>query len=458
MVHKKFIEIVEHITKGIAIPKCYVDDIVRLNFDFGKNAPITNITFNKTVIIEFPSTDHDITFITCIFNAPFYFQGKCNLKDFGFFDCKFNSSVSIDNVSAVKFEIAECFLKRGLHSHSLSAETLRLELLTSESSKFNFFKPHLSNCFISKIKDGSEFMFSSFDEKTTQDDTSFITALSIRNEPDFTGEVLFHSLLINTISLSGYNKSGRINFQSVTVGSVNCQHFTNLGFMSVYSLKVQLPAIMYLYNSSFGKCEIFDINFKLFNSIVISNSGIQEILATNIVWCEEVQANVIESTNSLTLTHQRESYRQLKNIMIRNNDKVEELKYHALEMDTYHKYLKNKRGNFEEKFIIQTNKLSNNHGLSWGRAILWILGISIVIFNLNKILLGYNSFDINLFWKDIANWILSINPVRKFNDVYTEYRTGWQSNLAFFLDVFVRIIYSYLIFQFISAFRKYVKK
>ena len=151
MVHKTFAEITQYIKDGIAIPKCYVNDIIRIETDFGKNAQIIDITFNKTVIIKLSSTVYNISFINCIFNAPIYFEGNCILKDFGFFDCEFNSSFSIDNVSATKFEIAGCFLKRGIHSHGLVAETLRLELLKSDSAKLNFYKPHLSNCFISKI-------------------------------------------------------------------------------------------------------------------------------------------------------------------------------------------------------------------------------------------------------------------------------------------------------------------
>ncbi len=455
MVARNFVDIIQHIKDGTYIPETLINDIVHIGSDFGKDAQISNVTFNKSVVVSIPSADNNINFINCVFNAPFSFGGRNNLKNLGFFDCQFNSSFSINNVSATKFEIAGCFLKRGISSHNLIAETLRLELLKSESAKFNFLKPHLSNCFISKIKDGTQLMFSSFDEKVSQDNTSYISNLSIRCEFDFTGELLFHVLKIDTISLSGYNK-GRINFQTVSTGNINCQHFVNLGFMNVSSLKTELPGRLYLYNSNLGKCEIFNVDFSFFDSPIIIDSSIQDIVPTNVTWCNEIQANIIKDNSSPL--HLRESYRQLKNIMIKNNDKIEELKYYNLEMEAYHSHLKKAKGNFGEKFIIRTNKISNNHGLSWLTAFYWIIGLSLFFFNLNKFLLGYNSFNINLFWKDAANWLQSINPVRKFADVYTDNSIGWKSNLALFLDVFSRIVYSYLLFQFISAFRKYVKK
>lgn len=110
---------------------------------------------------------------------------------------------------------------------------------------------------------------------------------------------------------------------------------------------------------------------------------------------------------------------------------------------------------FSDLWILKLNKWSNLHGESWPRAFFWILVLGLVfyltyLFSIGR-LFTPGKFDFNL----IGYYFEFLNPAHKFNFIN---EGNIANGLTVFIDVVWRIIVAYLIYQFISAFRKHTKK
>jgi hypothetical protein len=420
-----------------------------------KKIDVLSATFKSIVSISRFKSSKPILFKACTFEDDFYLDDSCEIEELLFWDCKFNSELFINESKVNRLTLKEVYCTHGIISEKLICNFLNIELLTSDNSKFAFHEPMITTCTISKLRDSSDLIFTSHSRKDNLHSGSTIGGLQYTADSQFSGSLILLGPVVNVLGLSGFNKSGRLIFQDLKVRLISCGQLINTGLITVSNITTDLYSIIQVHRSNLGKCEIFDVNFAAFKSIKIDNSNIQEIIATNVTWCEKIESDLFGNNK---LPHLRETYRQLKNVVMRQNDKVQELKYHELEMTAYLKQIKKEKGNFYDWFIIWGNHVSNRHGLSWMRALTLLLFLGMLFFQVNKGLLGYSSFNSELFWKDLANYVESLNPIRKFSDIYIKYDSGWKSNLAVFLDVIFRILSSYLIFQFVSAFRKYAKK
>lgn len=446
-------EILENSDEAIDMSNCEVDEEVRLTGNIGRDLGLNGVIFKKMIFIQ-SLKENNIGFKNCVFEKGFIVDFDTDINGLNFWDCSFNDFANFRNSKIENFHFHNCSFQSGFSCSEVSGTSLQLNTLKSEKLQFSFGSISFQTCHLLGMEDASRYIFTGkYDEEISKRQ---IERFSIFFNPEFTGSINLYKISVGLLYLNGFNKSCNINLFEVIIREINCALFTNTGYIKVTSLELQASSKLHLYESVLGMTELFNINFNLFNDIIIINSSIKDIVPINVTWCEKIKTGVEnEKVNYFQL---REIYRQLKNVMIGNNDKVEELRFHKLEMQAYHRQLQDEKDKLEDKFIMRTNYLSNNHGLSFGRAFLWLFCLSLLIFNLNKLLLGYNSFNSSLIFTDLGNWILSINPVRKFSDVYHQYNTSWKAGLAYFLDIFFRIIYSYLIFQFISAFRKYVKK
>ncbi len=448
-------EIIEIAKSGKTTVDTEVNEIFCLDFDLGINTIFTCVTFLKSFSIKGVKSKNGFSFINCTFKFYFNFS-DINGQQLYFKDCVFEKQAIFRDLVFKSVILKNCYFKEGLFSEKLLSNNLELDELKSDNSRFDFFMPSIEVVEIYRMKDLSSFLFTSI-SKDQLNSHGKIGGMSIRCDIDFSGIIVLYKTLIDTLSITGFNKNGRLLFQDIKLGIVSFSQFSNSGFLNASKIETQTNnSIIQLFESNLGNAELFDIDFTKFKSVKICNSNIQDIVPTNISWCNNVETNIFGG--NVSNNHLRETFRQLKTIMVKIGDKVEELKYYGLEMDAYSKYLKIEKKNWEDRVIFCLGKWSNNHGLSWLRAFVILICFSFFVFNLNKFLLGYNSFKLEFVPIDLANWIESINPIRKFENVYKIYKKGFNANLALLIDIVSRIIYSFLIFQFVSAFRKYVKK
>lgn len=191
-----------------------------------------------------------------------------------------------------------------------------------------------------------------------------------------------------------------------------------------------------------------NIDFTKFQKILLNSSILFEVLAVNIIWCN--RPNIISNTQ-LEL---KENYRQLKMVAAKNEDSVTKFDFQELEMDENLEILK-KEKKYLDVFILWTNKHSNSYGNNWLKSLVYIILINIIFFTIIRYIQGYTIFDKKIILEEIGSYFLFINPVHRFIDVFAEEPLAYKNTL--FWDSISRIFNAYLIFQFISAFRKFNK-
>jgi len=167
----------------------------------------------------------------------------------------------------------------------------------------------------------------------------------------------------------------------------------------------------------------------------------------------------------------RETARLIKNEFINQNNKIEALKYHALEMKAYRKELWNPKvkpyHKLSDKFILWSNYISNEYNLNPIKAFLFIIITSITFFSFYLISLDRYCHIVECYETPYRSYIGSgriigdyfnfINPVHKVDFI----EKSSQSTLGGFsiaIDSISRIIIGYGYYQLIQAFRKFSKR
>jgi len=143
----------------------------------------------------------------------------------------------------------------------------------------------------------------------------------------------------------------------------------------------------------------------------------------------------------------RETYRIIKNEFIKQNNRIEALKYYHKEMRAYQTELTGDGGTlkrFDEKILLFLNMISNYYGQSWILGVVFTLLIGLALF-LPLWYSGTTSHDKLSFGGAFLQFIY---PAHRFDFLPM---CGW----GYLYDILGRIFVSFGIYQTIQAFRKY---
>lgn len=192
---------------------------------------------------------------------------------------------------------------------------------------------------------------------------------------------------------------------------------------------------------------------------------------------QEVYDDAVTKNGVIPIKNKRETLRLLKQTLVSQGNISESLDFKALEKETLSQELgvkqyrpkkkgenhyKFKKLNFLlgvklDRFNLWLNWVSNNHGKSYGRAFLFVIGIGWLFFYLS--LLATISYEFSLnpaeweFKKGLEYFVQFLLPTHKFGYMSSD---GVILTAGFYiLDFFGRLLVGYGIYQFIQAFRKY---
>lgn len=193
-----------------------------------------------------------------------------------------------------------------------------------------------------------------------------------------------------------------------------------------------------------GNLSLFEFNLKDYKSIE------KELTK------EEYEENISE-IGEIPINNKRETFRIIKRVFEQNSDFIHSLDYKKLELKTYNVILTNKiwrRENFWmsllDKFILFSNKISNNYGTNFLFGVLFTLFIGLFFYFLtfiNSCTINTSGFNLNYFW---SNYFIYLNPAHSPDFL------GEKNNaFYYFFDYCGRIFIGYGIYQTIQAFRKY---
>ncbi|RDI14424.1 hypothetical protein [Flavobacterium sp. AG291] len=268
---------------------------------------------------------------------------------------------------------------------------------------------------------------------------------------------------LNSLSLAGHVK-GHLSIESTKVNNWYIRDFTTEFGASFYNI---LPS-----NITDSKIEIHKANLdkSWFDNIAFSSYKIVSFYRTKFgkttfTSCDfPTNSTSFESFKALENIHypdkkpdkyykdQYEIFLQLKVQLEGTGNFYESQKLQAISNDAL---MKIEDISCWDKFILHTNSLSNNHGLSIARPLKWFALFSFVLYilyliSVRRILLN-TDFDPTL-----IGYYFSFIDLTHRNDflVGKEDFSAWTLSI----DYINKVLTGYFIYQFISAFRKYGKK
>ncbi|MFA8301032.1 MAG: pentapeptide repeat-containing protein [Hyphomicrobiales bacterium] len=431
----------------------------------------------KTVksMFDFESELHDQitlnkakhTFIDCDFESGLSIQGKKFDKELLFVNCRFYDYVKFSNCQFDKpVSFNSCSFLYNETGFSMSECTIN-QTFSLKSNIFNC-PFNASYCkFTSKIV----MKLNDICHNTKFDNCIFDSIVKFG-----------HTFILSTFRLLNSKFNGITSFSnSIIQGKVivkNTEFDDKVFFNYLEGKKGGLS----IQNSDFQKSVYFD------------NSILKSISIRNITIDRPLSFLEFRSKSA-----DRETYRIIKDQLMKQNDKVEALKYYSLEMKQYNKDLRENIFSFNmtntsenipahilpyyvaktngiqakdnlrkvsEFLLLLTNQLSNANGLSWSRGVLFFIVTTMFCFIL--FIYSMESIQLKNLWAELsANefeivrhlYPRFINPTHniRFLRADIEIKGLILGSNSIMIDLLGRIISTYSIYQIVQAFRKYGK-
>jgi len=344
---------------------------------------------------------------------------------------------------------------------------------------------------------------------------------AINSKPDFhpeltltfsnslKGNVVFETINFNKVILQGHNNGLSLTFDACRFTSFHCNNVTNnqtLRLSNCESLKSDIESDFSITNSNLGKMNLLGCNLSSFDSVNIKSSFIYEIQFANIIWFKDHSLKETDDQN-------RETYRQLKLAAEKQGDTVTALNFRSKELFFYQKMLLNGTSpspwirkviillnilfwvpqkiifcisyfwnvfskvidpskTLSDRIILFLGRLTNNFGTNWSRPIFLILMITFIFYFAITISLSPNiswAFDIYNIKQTVHElkaylslYFHLLNPTHDLNRIlssslFTNPIEKPIPSSVYAFDIIHRIIYAFLLFQLVVAFRKFAK-
>lgn len=414
----------------------------------------------KIILDEFDySLETAIAFEDCIFTKRFTFY-ECKLAfGFSFERCYFFEGLTILNTEASKMLILmDCKV-----INNISIVDCNLHHFTSYSTTIDHL--FISGSTITTIEIGGK-------------DQSKVKELSILHN-NILSKLQIANCRIERLSLSRLAEDTEVF--NCTINSVILQKVRNKGDLKFQNCKAyplkNMKSHFIANESNLGKAEFFQFDFSSFNEVNLVNSLLIDCLFVNTTWSDNINcfsgdqmdnylndrvtykpfgklsSKVFYRETKQQLRDKREVYRQIKYALGKQGDIVNEQMFHAMEMNTYNRILNPNSKNFATKIILWLSYISSNYGQSLTRPLLFLIVVNSILFSLLNFSNGlsfipFSKITIADTLNTVANFFWYLNPFHKSEEL---------KGLPLIIDIFIRIVSSYSIYNIIRATRRFIK-
>ncbi|PRY35995.1 hypothetical protein CLV58_113126 [Spirosoma oryzae] len=435
------------------------------NVDVNSDIYINDTTFNDTLLINYLVSKYYIRFNNCVFKDTvnlLYSQ----IDQVSFSHCQFESGLFVTNCDINNLAIEGNSVVKNINIKIDAKEDYPLRILQNDM-------PHKVE--ILRIKDtnveekleviGRNIGSIAFDQATVKQTVIRLEQPSINISSDSKKHIVdqleytctagetpssyaISNLSIENLKLDGFiNSDDVFKITSCDVKRFQFQDFANGGKFVLNDVRVSDELI--IDKSDLAEALFIGVNLRSVRKCEIIKSNIIEISLYNTSFSN----NINEKNDSLYEI--RDIYRQLKYASSKQNDRLNELRYEAVESSVIRKILEN--GNDKDKWIFKFNDWSSRHGQDWVRAGSKLFWWGLACFGIIQLLMGYINFMPQLIFENIANFIAFLNPIHKFSEIFGEPYTPFGNGLAMFIDAVFKLFSAYMLFQFLRAFRKYFR-
>jgi hypothetical protein len=225
--------------------------------------------------------------------------------------------------------------------------------------------------------------------------------------------------------------------------------------------------------SDLNRASFFNVNLQSFDSVIIEKSDFTNLITSHVIWFEDKQLKTDDQSELDDPHERREFYRQLKYNQEKQGNKIQALKFLSLEMEYYSRELAPKNNHIQNllkyktsgffcyfilaftsqnRFILWVGK-SNNHGQNFLKPIIILIVLSFPFYWL-ILRTVYSNVDFASLQEDLTVWAQLLNPIHDVSKIFIGCNLYSPTHL---LDLAWKIIEAILIFQTITAFRKYIR-
>ncbi|MCI4669994.1 MAG: pentapeptide repeat-containing protein [Bacteroidia bacterium] len=312
-----------------------------------------------------------------------------------------------------------------------------------------------------EFKDKVYFNFAEFKEKVSFNDCIFEANCYFQNTIFQKGLELHNTTFHQLVDFYKANFHGKQRFNK-----------TDFLAVTIFSEARFFDEVQFQYHKIGSNTSISFQNTKFEQSLDLARSNFNTKIS---VWGIELNPkNIIPSTIELygdiegvedkdekvALQRIRESYRRIKQELKGEGNAIEAINFGSYEMKVYEREL-SKTGFFEkwnDKIILLFNRLTNNHGKSWGRGVLFTIITSILLFATFSIMaMRDGNLEFAPTWEGLRytlKHICSLLDVTNFKFEPIEgYNPWWLGIFLFISKILIGIGY----FKTIQAFRKFAR-
>ncbi|TFF33464.1 hypothetical protein [Mucilaginibacter psychrotolerans] len=271
---------------------------------------------------------------------------------------------------------------------------------------------------------------------------------------------------LHSLALVG-NPGGKVTIENVHVGNWYLSEFSPKDGASFYNIDPRKPhneeTKIGIHRCNLDKVWFDNVYFGDFDRLSFYRSKFSNAIFTSCSFPEDYAAyekflpiENIHYPEKQTANHHKDQYEiflQLKKALEATGNIYEALKLQAISQMALHKITTIGGG---DKFILWTNRVSNDHGLSIRKPFIWFLRITIPGYLLYLLCAGL-LFQPTKFDPDLIGYYFSFIDLTHKIDFLKE-KNGDLNALSLTLDYVAKLFVGYIIFQFVVAFRKYGKK
>lgn len=446
--------------------------------DFNPEIYISQCIFLESVNIQYINLKYSIDFYNCEFTNGIAFRNLKTLR-ISFANCSFkNKTVEVQNCNLELLQFINCKElsiivsidkedpenQSQKISNDIDHKLDLLKLTSSEIEKFTLVGKNIKTVnFENSTCEEAKFHLSSADFKVINEYASadnnaqskqiYVKDFTLNADNKNTEYIsIIQNIHIGNFSLTGSIKNATLVMTGVVFDKLTIQDFINEGKVRLNDVSIFFGGSVNILRSQLSKMEFNSVNFSEAQDFKIYLSNITEIITHNTIFPN----NIIGKDKK---DHQgtREIYRQLKNASSKQSDRINELKYEETEMKAF-KAILSSTSNNNDIWILRLNEWSNRHGQDWVRAGTRLILVSFILFCATKICLGYWYINISLLFGDLTDFVnFTLNPLHKFSDIFKPSTNIFFTGLSQFIDILARLFSGFMIFQFLRAFRKYVR-
>ena len=436
------------------------------------------------------------------------FIDSSNYDTLSFFNCKF-SALRI-NVKLERLTISKCVFEEVNISDDikyLSLFNLASEKGTLSADNIGISNFHISNCILKEISLGQIgkvsvtelfcfqsvidlFLLHGAFEKVFFNKGNQITTLQI--DGDFKDVQIVHLPLpkeqispnkfMDIFYLNKFEK-GKLKIQNSSITNLFaigqhvdtyfelteliCRKATfidDFGQNGIVKIKTcsELSTISFS-SANIANLEIFNSDFSRTN-FISDQSIFEKIKWQSVQWSGNLELyRNSENNDQLNDSFRRETLRTLKLNAQIQQDTINYIKFHSLELQAYKIQIRTKKWYNGDRILLFLNTISNKHGLSWERGVWFSLGIGALFFIPNLFLLNNPYWEFGwTHWSDF--WRVAGTTIILFSQsLYAAHSFDYLNDydpkgIVYVFDLIGRIFLTYGYYQTIIAFRKFGRR